>query len=83
MPIARFVGGTLDHALDDALFMAARWWAAVSPAQLEIVADPFHGFTLFPLTIARRELEQPAEAGDPARTLRAFARPHIRCRTAT
>ena len=31
---------------------------AGSPAQLEIVAEAIHGFTLFPLTITRRELEQ-------------------------
>jgi acetyl esterase len=56
MPSARVVAGTRDHALDDALFMAVRWRAAGAPAQLEIVAEAFHGFTLFPLTIARREL---------------------------
>jgi acetyl esterase len=38
--------------------MAARGRAAGSPAQLEIVAEAIHGFTLFPLTIAKRELEQ-------------------------
>jgi acetyl esterase len=58
MSAARFVAGTHDHALDDALFMAARWRAAGSTAQLEIVAEAIHGFTLFPLTIARRELER-------------------------
>jgi acetyl esterase len=58
MPPARFVAGTQDHALDDALFMAARWRAAGSPAQLEIIAEAIHGFTLFPITIARRELDQ-------------------------
>lgn len=59
MPPARFVAGTQDHAMDDALFMAARWRAAGSPAQLEIIAEAIHGFTLFPdTTIARREIEQ-------------------------
>jgi acetyl esterase/lipase len=58
MPSARFVAGTQDHAIDDALFMAARWRAAGSPAQLEIVAEAIHGFTLFPITIAQRELDQ-------------------------
>ncbi|MGE5292385.1 MAG: alpha/beta hydrolase [Micromonosporaceae bacterium] len=58
MPLARFVAGTQDHAIDDAMFMAARWRAAGSPAQLEIVAEAVHGFTLFPITIAQRELER-------------------------
>jgi acetyl esterase/lipase len=58
MPLARFVAGTQDHAIDDAMFMAARWRAAGSPAQLEIVAEAIHGFTLFPITIAQREIEQ-------------------------
>jgi acetyl esterase len=58
MPSARFVAGTQDHALDDALFMAARWRAAGSAARLEVVAEAIHGFTLFPITIAQRELEQ-------------------------
>lgn len=58
MPSARFVAGTQDHAIDDALFMAARWRAAGSPVRLEIVAETIHGFTLFPITIARRELDQ-------------------------
>jgi acetyl esterase/lipase len=56
MPAARFVVGTRDHSLDDALFMAERWRAAGSPAELEVVADAPHGFTLFPLTVAEREL---------------------------
>jgi acetyl esterase/lipase len=34
MPIALFSCGTLDPLLDDTLFMAARWQAAGSPAQL-------------------------------------------------
>jgi acetyl esterase len=57
MPAARFVVGTRDHSLDDALFMAERWRAAGSPAELEVVADAPHGFTLFPLTVAKRELD--------------------------
>jgi acetyl esterase len=36
MPIALFSCGTLDPLLDDTLFMAARWQAAGSPAQLAI-----------------------------------------------
>jgi acetyl esterase len=57
MPPARFVVGTQDHSLDDALFMSARWRAAGSPAELEVVEEAVHGFTMFPITVARRELE--------------------------
>jgi acetyl esterase len=58
MPAARFVVGTQDHSLDDALFMAARWRAAGSPAELEVVAEAVHAFTAFPITVAERELER-------------------------
>jgi acetyl esterase len=61
MPPARFVVGTQDHALDDALFMAARWRAAGSPAQLEVVAEAAHGFTLFGGTVGEREVERQYE----------------------
>lgn len=58
MPPARFVVGTQDHALDDALFMSARWRAAGSPAELELVEEAVHGFTMFPITVAGRELDR-------------------------
>jgi len=58
MPPARFVVGTEDHSLDDALFMSARWRAAGSSAVLEVVAEAPHAFTMFPIAVARRELEQ-------------------------
>jgi acetyl esterase len=61
LPPARFVVGTQDHSLDDALFMAARWRAAGSPAQLEVVAEAAHGFTLFGTTIGEREIERQYE----------------------
>jgi acetyl esterase len=60
MPPARFVVGTQDHSLDDALFMSARWRAAGSPAELEVIAEAVHAFTLFPITVAQRELERQA-----------------------
>jgi acetyl esterase len=50
------VVGTQDHSLDDALFMSARWRAAGSHAELEVVAEAIHGFTMFPGTVAEREL---------------------------
>jgi acetyl esterase len=58
MPPARFVVGTQDHSLDDALFMSARWRAAGSDAELEVVAEAIHGFTMFPGTVAERELDR-------------------------
>jgi acetyl esterase len=61
LPPARFVVGTQDHALDDALFMAARWRAAGSEAELEVVAEAAHGFTLFGTTAGEREIERQHE----------------------
>ncbi|NUW43835.1 alpha/beta hydrolase [Nonomuraea rhodomycinica] len=56
LPPARFVVGTEDPVLDDTLFMAARWWAAGNETELVVAAEGWHGFTLFPTTLARREL---------------------------
>ncbi|MBO2454148.1 alpha/beta hydrolase [Actinomadura barringtoniae] len=61
MPPARFVVGSADPLLDDSLFMAARWRAAGNAAELEIVAEAVHGFTAYPLTISKRELDKQAE----------------------
>jgi acetyl esterase/lipase len=44
MPTALFSCGTLDPLLDDTLFMAARWQAAGSPAQLAIYPGAPHEF---------------------------------------
>ncbi len=44
MPAALFTCGTLDPLLDDTLFMAARWRAAGSPAQLAIHPRAPHEF---------------------------------------
>jgi acetyl esterase len=44
MPAALFSCGTLDPLLDDTLFMAARWQAAGSPAQLAIYPGAPHEF---------------------------------------
>ena len=54
MPPALFTVGTLDPLLDDSLFMAARWRAAGSEAELRVYAEAVHGFNLFPLETARR-----------------------------
>lgn len=58
------MAGTQDHAIDDALFMAARWRAAGSPAKLEIVAEAIHGFTLFP-TSGHRQVGSDRRNADP------------------
>ncbi|MGW2253286.1 alpha/beta hydrolase [Kitasatospora sp. NPDC001660] len=55
LPPARIVVGTEDPLLDDSRFLAARWQAAGADAHLGVVAGAMHGFTLFPLTITRRE----------------------------
>jgi acetyl esterase/lipase len=44
MPTALFSCGTLDPLLDDTLFMATRWQAAGSPAQLAIYPGAPHEF---------------------------------------
>jgi acetyl esterase len=53
MPPALFTVGTADPLLDDSLFMAARWSAAGARADLRIWPEAIHGFTAFPLAIAR------------------------------
>ncbi|MEJ7741685.1 MAG: alpha/beta hydrolase fold domain-containing protein [Nocardioidaceae bacterium] len=55
LPPARFVVGTNDPLLDDTLFMAARWRAAGNLAELDVVDAACHAFTVFPLTVARRD----------------------------
>ncbi|MDH6132981.1 acetyl esterase [Kitasatospora sp. MAA4] len=61
LPPARIVVGTEDPLLDDSLFLAGRWQAAGAPVQLGVVAGAMHGFTLFPLTVAERELRRTQE----------------------
>ncbi len=53
MPPALFTVGTLDPLLDDSLFMAARWRAAGAQTELRVWPESIHGFTAFPLAIAR------------------------------
>jgi acetyl esterase len=61
MPPALFTVGTLDPLLDDSLFAAARWQAAGSRAELAVWPEAIHGFTAFPIAVARaaniRQLE--------------------------
>ncbi len=59
MPPALFTVGTQDPLLDDSLFMAQRWRAAGSPAELAVYPGGIHGFNAFPIAIARQaELKQ-------------------------
>lgn len=53
MPPALFTVGTLDPLLDDSLFMDARWRAAGAHAELRVWPECIHGFTGFPLAMAR------------------------------
>jgi len=54
LPPAVFTVGTRDPLLDDSLFMAARWQAAGNESALRVWAEGAHGFTAFPIEIARR-----------------------------
>jgi acetyl esterase/lipase len=54
MPPALFTVGMADRLLDDSLFMAARWEAYGNRAQLAVYPDCAHGFTFFPVELARR-----------------------------
>lgn len=54
LPSALFSCGTLDPLLDDSLFMAARWRQAGNEARLSLWPDGVHGYTAFPIEIARR-----------------------------
>jgi acetyl esterase/lipase len=54
MPPALFTVGTADALVDDSLFMHARWLAAGNRAELAIYPGGAHGFTSFPMTVARK-----------------------------
>jgi acetyl esterase/lipase len=53
LPPALFTVGTRDRLLDDTLFMAARWHAAGNRAELALYPEAPHGFTMFPIAMAR------------------------------
>jgi len=53
MPPALFTVGTRDGLLDDSTFMHARWLAAGNAAELAVYPGGAHGFTAFPIGIAR------------------------------
>ena len=53
LPAALFTVGDLDPLLDDSLFMAARWQAGGNRVELRVWPDSIHGFTAFPIALAR------------------------------
>jgi acetyl esterase/lipase len=53
MPPALFTVGTLDPLLDDSLFLAARWRAAGSDAEVAVYPESVHGFGAMPTEMAR------------------------------
>ena len=53
MPPALFTVGDTDPLLDDSLFMASRWEAAGSEAQLVVYPESIHGFSALPTKLAR------------------------------
>jgi len=61
MPPALFSVGTEDPLLDDSLFMAARWTAAGSPAELRVFPGGIHAFDLFDCALTREFHEVQAE----------------------
>jgi acetyl esterase/lipase len=54
LPSALFTVGSADHLLDDTLFMAARWEAYGNEAELAVYPDCVHGFSGFPMELAKR-----------------------------
>jgi len=58
LPPALFTVGSADHLLDDSLFMAARWAVYGNASELAVYPDCVHGFTGFPLELAKRANER-------------------------
>jgi acetyl esterase/lipase len=58
LPPALFTVGSADHLLDDSLFMATRWQAWGNEAELAVYPDCIHGFTGFPMELAKRANER-------------------------
>lgn len=54
LPPALFTVGSEDPLLDDSLFMSARWRAAGNQAELMMYPEGAHGFTLYPIGLARK-----------------------------
>jgi acetyl esterase/lipase len=54
LPTALFTVGTMDPLLDDTLFMCERWRAAGTRAELAVYPEGVHGFSLYPIGLARK-----------------------------
>ena len=54
MPPALFSVGTQDPLIDDSLFMEARWRQAGNRTELAVYPEGIHGFTAFPIGLARK-----------------------------
>ena len=61
MPPALFTVGTLDPLIDDSLFMEARWRQAGNRTELAVYPEGIHGFTAFPIGLARKANERQLE----------------------
>jgi acetyl esterase len=53
MPRALFTVGALDPLLDDTLFMSERWRSAGNEAEVAVYPEAIHGFTAYPIGVAR------------------------------
>jgi acetyl esterase/lipase len=54
MPPALFTVGTMDCLIDDSLFMAERWRAAGSRAEVAVYPEGVHAFNAYPTGLARK-----------------------------
>jgi len=54
MPKALFSVGTMDCLIDDSLFMVERWRLAGNLAELVVYPQAVHGFTAYPIGLARK-----------------------------
>jgi acetyl esterase len=57
LPPALFTVAELDLLVDDSLFLAARWQAAGNEAEVRMWPEALHGFTGFPIALARAARE--------------------------
>jgi acetyl esterase/lipase len=58
LPTALFTVGSADHLLDDSLFLASRWESFGNETELAVYPDCGHGFTGFPMELAKRANER-------------------------
>jgi acetyl esterase/lipase len=61
LPPALFTVGTFDLLLDDSLFMASRWTAAGSHAELAVYPGGVHGFVLLNYSLGKKARERAEE----------------------